>query len=177
MSQRLLRALVEGRVRGLGVKEIAKGLGIGQATLESLVGAYDEQEGEGAFERVIAERKAQLEVVGADWDELEAVSVERLAALAREGRITAVSDLLAIARVANMAARRGGFSKPPAEQGNGIRAGAVLRAGETLELRLTATVARQIEQGGSPGREIEGEYERLDSPLELRQLADGVEAA
>lgn len=172
MSQRVLRTLTEGLVKGLPKEKIAETLGVSVEVLDSLVKTFEAANGgEGAFARVVTERRAQMQLVAADWDELEAIAVERLADAARSGRVSSVSDLLAIARISNMAARRGGFTKPPAEQGDGIRTGVTLRGGDSIELRLSATVVKQIQEPREVNT-IEVDYERVDSPLELRQLVD-----
>lgn len=175
MSVRLIKAMLEAESRGETRVALAARLGVAPEMLDSLVQEYEQANGEGSWERLIIERRAQLDTIGANWDELEAVALQRLVEHTNAGRINTVGELLAVAQAANRAARKGGFSPRPAQSQGSTQFGITLPAGSELgvvELRLSQKVARQIESPPKTADIIEVPFERLSSPVELRALAD-----
>lgn len=167
--------MLESETRGEGRVGLASRLGVAPELLDSLVEDYEKANGEGSWQRLIVERRAQLDVVGAGWDELEAAALQRLVEHTNGGRVNTVGELLAVAQAANRAARKGGFSPRPVQQPGQTQFGITLPAGSELgvvELRLSRQVAQQIESPPKTADVIQVPFERISSPIEIRQLAE-----
>lgn len=178
MSVRLITALVEAETRGESRDDFARRLGIAVEHLDSLTKEYELVNGVDSWNKLIIEKRAQLDTMGANWDELERVALQRLTEHTNAGRVTTVGELLTIARIANQAARRGGFVPRPVTPQGDLRFGATLPSGDggVIRLELTRTAAKQVESHAEKlGELIEVPFERVASPVELRQIVDAAE--
>jgi hypothetical protein len=173
MTVRIIKAMMESETRGEGRAALAKRLGIGIETLDSLQKDYELANGEGSWQRLIHDSRATLDTLGASWDQIEILAVEKLAEHVRAGRVVTVGELLTVARVANQAARRGPLGARPLGPGFQPIGGSATLPGSdgiVMELRLSRIAAEQLESGPPAAATIETEFERINSPIEIRAL-------
>lgn len=174
MSENLIKAMIEAESNGESRKHIAARLGIGEETIQVLVETYEEEHGVGTWKSLIAEKRNQGVLTDANWDDMEQMATARLVEKLNNRQVSSVSDLLAIARVASQAQRRGDFAS--IGHSKETRIGIVLPSGDMgaiqLSLSPAAAKATQEENDMAHARQTAMDYESLNDPVEIRNIAD-----
>ena len=194
MEMALVKALLESDVAGQSRQDLAKNLGVDLEDLNAVEKAYNEEaEDSEAWKALVLERQTQPLAIGQTWDSLEEKATQRLLELVAEGAVKSVGDMLAIARIANNAHRRGSFvtAQSGGNTGTGVLAGVGINgqpilpgaAAGTMNLSLTFTAAESAKPRLNPEAEmvtaeearesINTTYEVIDDPQEIRAIADG----